>query len=294
MNINNAHGEEITFSKGNMSSVIQGKTIKGEQTYLFHAIQGQETALTFLSLDEDSSFSLHIQNHSQWIQIATNEKHWNGYLPTSQGDLYKVIIKGSKIDAPFELFVGVKPRDKAPRMIDYKEGVVHLSMEKKQKKIDLSDSITGCIMAYDSNPQNRKDATELQLVDSVPIDNHYYLVFLAYSSGNCNVLGQCGAGFESDIIWMELDQALNVTQKKSVSVDGCRYNDSSLISATNPFGANEGYSFTPLIIQDNGFRIKFEINKNSKEEDYAHVQLLYMRNMADIGLQLYPKKKKRP
>ena len=55
-----------------------------------------------------------------------------------------------------------------------------------------------------------------------------------------------------------------------------------------------GYSFTPLLIQDNGFTIKFERNRYSTEEDYAHVQLIYMRNMADIGLQLHPKKKKRP
>lgn len=134
INTNDAYGGELTFQKGQMSSVIQGKTIKGEQAYHFRAIQGQETSLTFLSLDESSSFSLYIKNHSQWIQIATNEKHWNGYLPTSQGNLYKVIVKGTKVDAPFELFVGVKPRDKAPQMIGYREGTVHLSMEKKQKK----------------------------------------------------------------------------------------------------------------------------------------------------------------
>ena len=134
---NDAYAEDIVFPKGQMSSVIKSKTIEGEQTFHFHATQGQEASLTFLSLDEYSSFSVHIKNHSQWVKIATNEKHWNGYLPTSEEDLYKIIITGTEADVPFELFIGVKPRDKAPRMINYKEGIVQLSMGRKIKKIDL-------------------------------------------------------------------------------------------------------------------------------------------------------------
>ena len=291
---NGAYGEEIVFPKGTMSSVIRSKTVEGEQTYQFHATQGQEALLTFLSLDKYASFSLSIKNHSRWVPIANAEKHWNGYLPQSENDVYHINIKSTESGTPFELFVGAKPRDKAPQMIDYKEGIVQLSMGEKRKKIDLSSSISGCIMAYDNNPENRKDASELQLIDSVPIDNHYYVVFLAYSSGNCNILGQCGAGLESDIIWMELNKDLSVSQKKSVSIDGCRYSDSSLISSTNPFGYNEGYSFTPLMITENGFKVTFEKNRHNTKKDYVHVQLLYMRNMADAGLQIHPKKKKRP
>jgi hypothetical protein len=104
---------------------------------------------------------------------------------------------------------------------------ISITKGKLLSKIDLSENVAGCASVkkrtyvFNNADCSAPDAS-FKLIDTTEKDDFIYLVILSDAMGNCNMCGRGGSTNSFSLIWLKLDSALKMLEKKSVPIDYSR------------------------------------------------------------------------
>lgn len=166
-----------------------------------------------------------------------------------------------------------------------KKGKVQLSRGAVKSVIDLSKDVSGCIVVYDSSdPKARKvDTTDISLFDSVVKGGKTYVVLQAEINSGCNVNGECGAATDTTLVWLKLNNRLQVESKKAVVVQSCFWGDINLTEESGDIKLKGGK-----------LSIQVETNLYKTDLEYSVSTIDYDRATPEKGLVVKTDKPPRP
>lgn len=173
-----------------------------------------------------------------------------------------------------------------------KNGKVRIVNGKTASIINLKNDVPGCFSIFDgTDPQRRISYVgSFHLIDSVKKDKKIYLLLQVAAQGNCNVQGMCGAAENTTIVWLKLNQNLQLIDKKAFVWEDC-------VGQINPVTSNvnsEGPGRNKLRLKNGKLTLKSDQNLYSETEDYSVSTLTYDHNSAEKGFIISTKKPPRP
>jgi hypothetical protein len=173
-----------------------------------------------------------------------------------------------------------------------KNGKVRITNGKSTSIINLSRDVSGCFSIFDGTDPERRisDGGSFQLIDSVKKNNKIYLLLQIAAQGNCNVQGMCGAAVDTSIVWLKLNQNLQLIDKKAFVWEDCIGQINPLTSKVN----SEGPGRNKLRLKNGKLLLKTEKNLYSETEDYEVSSFVYDHKSAEKGFMVKAEKPPRP
>jgi hypothetical protein len=168
-------------------------------------------------------------------------------------------------------------------------GKISVSRGKARAVIDLSREVAGCAYASGQIKRLFKDCAappaKFDLVDAAVKNDRTYLLISTDAMGNCNVCGRCGASASFGLIWLELDAALRVLQKKDTPIDYCRL-DIVAVSAIADLDEETGKQDLKLNFENDVLSVEFEktiFGEVGESGGYEFSRLEYDRKTPEKG-----------
>jgi hypothetical protein len=169
-----------------------------------------------------------------------------------------------------------------------------LTLGQTSRIIDLSKDISGCLTLYDGSISRTAtfDATKFQIVDRVAKGDYFYFVILANAGSNCNVQGRCGAAQDNTLIWLKLNQQLQVEDRQTAIINSCYARDIDVIEGDIKYD-DDGMS--PTATMNNGtLTVEYDENRYTESAEYKVSRLVYKSAEAEKGFSITTEKKERP
>jgi len=175
-----------------------------------------------------------------------------------------------------------------------KKGKMQLARGKVKSILDLSKDISGCIVTYDRGDPTagKMDTTDFDKIDEVVKGGKTYLLLVSEINSGCNVSGECGAATDLTLVWLKLNNRLQIESKKAVAVQSCFWGDINIIgdgetsSETDPTGN--------FIFKKGILAVEFETNRYKTDLEYTVTSVTYNRAAAEKGLTVKTAKRPRP
>ncbi|WP_407570117.1 hypothetical protein [Deinococcus altitudinis] len=149
--------------------------------------------------------------------------------------------------------------------------------------IDLNSSVNGCTgQLYDGGTGEKYNVgVDVRVLDEVNRAGSWYLLMQVDTGPNCNVQGMCGAGTNTDLIWLKLSPGLKVVAKQAEMVENCQ--TGAALTDLNGRGASDDDDVVKLGLRGG------VLNLTSVSQDYgnntqARVTLRYDRRTPERGL----------
>ena len=168
------------------------------------------------------------------------------------------------------------------RVTSQGDGRFRLRQGKIGAVIDLNSSISGCTgQLFDGGTGEKYNGgVDVRVLDEVNRAGSWYLLMQVDTGPNCNVQGLCGAGTNTDLIWLRLSPGLKVVAKQAEMVENCQTD--LTLSTLNGRGA----------VGDDAVKLGLRggtLNLTSESQDYgnntrARVTLRYDRRTPERGL----------
>lgn len=169
------------------------------------------------------------------------------------------------------------------RVTSQGDGSFRLRQGKIGAVIDLNSSINGCTgQLFDGGTGEKYNGgVDVRVLDEVNRAGSWYLLMQVDTGPNCNVEGMCGAGTDTDLIWLRLSPGLKVVAKQAEMVENCQTD--LTLTDLNGRGASDDDDAVKLGLRGS------VLNLTSVSQDYgnntqARVTLRYDRRTPERGL----------
>jgi hypothetical protein len=238
--------------------------------------------------------NISIWNPSMWVLIATLFVFATGSATGShQAAQAQIPVRwtravgppscrapAAKLGAPVEKHVSIKAA-----LVSRAGGKrVRVVAGEYKTILDLSKDVSGCLAPYDSMQPRQKlprYPLGLKVIDSIRIDNTYYLVIAAGAMPNCNIQGECGAA-DNDItlIWLKMNEHLHLQDKQAVLIDACRQR----VRLVNPVQSDALSQWNALRMVRGELAVDYEAEAETADEPVVKSHLAYDRKAPERGL----------
>ncbi|MGY2894173.1 hypothetical protein [Deinococcus sp. UYEF24] len=171
------------------------------------------------------------------------------------------------------------------RVTALNDGQFRLRQGKLSTVVDLNSSVSGCTgQLFDGGTGEKYNGgVDARVLDEVNRAGAWYLLMQVDTGPNCNVEGMCGAGTNTDLIWLRLSPGLKVVAKQAEMVENCQ--TSATLTDLNGRGApgDSDTDAVKLALRGGALNLT-SVSQNYGDNTQVRVTLRYDRRTPERGL----------